>query len=70
MGTIDWEAYKPEDINWPARGRVEAWSRHDTDLFRSETQTRKIRVRPRSGILFTLCMLALVVGTWALYFRG
>ena len=64
MGTIKWAVYRPEDINWEARSRVDAWSRHDGDLLIDNHSVKHIGAG--SGLFFTLAMLVLAAATYML----
>ena len=62
MGTLKWAVYQPEDINWGARSRVEAWSRHDRDI---ETQVPKNpSTHTGTALAFSLGMIVIFVITW------
>jgi len=61
MGEVKWAAYSPKDINWEARSRVEAWSRHDRDIEINTMHPR--RTHTGSGFLFALGMVALLTIT-------
>ena len=66
MGKLKWAAYQPEDINWEARSRVEAWSRHDRDI--KTRITKRKSTHTGSGFLFLLAMVSLLTVTYWKFF--
>lgn len=62
MGNLRWAAYTPEQINWAARSRVEAYTRRDVGGL--EDQPAMPRAGIVSGLLFTLAMVVLAVATY------
>ena len=61
MGNLRWAAYTPEQINWAARSRVEAYTRREVGL---EEQPVMPRAGIVPGLLFTLAMVVLAVATY------
>lgn len=62
MGKIIFEAYQPHQINWRARGMVEAWTRQPV----AEMPLQKDKTMS-AGIVFCLITLVLAVGTWVIF---
>ena len=62
MGEIIWSAYEPEDINWEARGRVEAYTRQEKDPPSNFKARQSTGIG--SGLLFMAGMAALLVAAY------
>jgi hypothetical protein len=46
--------YDPKTINWEARSRVEAWTRHDSDINFSTPEKKIVKVSILYGVIFAI----------------
>ena len=46
--------YDPKSINWDARSRVEAWTRHDTDINFDKPEAKIIKASILYGVIFAV----------------
>jgi hypothetical protein len=59
--------YDPKTINWEARSRVEAWTRHDSDINFNTPERKIIKASIAYGIVFVIgTTLALGVSLYRL----
>jgi len=63
MGKVEWAAYKPEDINYEARSRVEAWGRDNNEL-RIPPHAKSSTTSTIGGVLLSLTAAGLLIATY------